>query len=88
MSAPLTSTGALDPRKDKHEFEPMRINPFFCSYCSAPKPQHNECGHAITVIGCQTCSDAIFSKRRADRRRRRNLEAIAGSGFEKSDWQS
>jgi hypothetical protein len=72
----LSSHNPPDPRRVLHQFKPTVWNPFFCSYCSDPKPDHHKCGHVGVVIGCETCTATVFSAERAKHRRRQNLEAM------------
>jgi hypothetical protein len=65
-----------DPRFVIHDFQPAVWNQYFCTYCSEPKARHNSCGHAYSAIGCETCTVAIFSKKNAQYRRQRNLNAM------------
>jgi hypothetical protein len=71
----------LDPRRVKHAFTKAAYNPFFCGYCSAPRPSHKKCGHSIYVAACETCREAIFSKDGANYRRRKNLKAMRKWGI-------
>ena len=70
----------LDPRLEKHAFRPAGWNPFFCGYCSNPKPSHNPCGHAVYAIGCETCAVALFSRSNLRYRRRKNFKAMKARG--------
>ena len=73
--------GSIDPRLVRHQFKPAYWNEFFCAFCSNPKPAHQKCGHAVCSIGCPDCAAALFGRRHANWRRRKNLEAMKAAGL-------